>query len=608
VTAEQVAARVVAGDAVQVGEPPRFDHSEAPERPLTFRSLLAPRWPAVVVAATLIVVETLAQQAGPLLVQRAIDDGVRQRSMAVVVGVGIVYAGSVLVGLIAGRGRIRWTGRLGQHLVLDLRLRVFAHVQRLSADFFTEERSGRILSRLTSDIDALTELLQDGLVNLIIQGLTLLLVVGVLFWLNALLALLLVASILPPMAALTLWFRKRSRLRYDVSRDRLATVLAGLQEDVAGFRTVTAFGQAERAASEHRSAVEDLRTSLVDIGRVGSIYAPAVDLIATMGQAIVIVIGGVFVMHGRLTVGVLTAFLLYLASFFQPIQQLVALYDNYQGGQAALGKLSRLLTTPPTVVERTDASALHPVRGQVELRDVSFGYGDGSLVLHELSICIPPGQLVAVMGPTGCGKSTLCKLLTRTHDATSGSVLLDGVDLQAVTLHSLRRQIGIVAQEPFLFSATIRANVAIGRPDATRSEIEAACAIVGLQPLLDRLPAGIDTELAERGSDLSAGERQLVALARLLVAAPRVVILDEATSNLDMESELAVNAALQHVLAGRTAIVVAHRLSSAARADRILVMEDGRLVEDGSHADLLRAGGRYAQMHTLWLSDRVAGP
>ncbi|HMC70287.1 MAG TPA: ABC transporter ATP-binding protein, partial [Mycobacteriales bacterium] len=344
------------------------------------------------------------------------------------------------------------------------------------------------------------------------------------------------------------------------------------------------------------------RAANVETARLNAIYGPGSQFVGAVGQALILLIGGWFVLHGQLTVGKLTAFMLYLGSFFAPIQQMVQLYGTYQAGQAAVRKLSDLFAIAPSVREAPDAADLPPISGTIELRSVSFGYRPDEPVLHDIDLLIPAGQTIALVGPTGAGKSTIAKLVTRFYDPTVGQVLIDGHDLRGVSLESLRRQLGVVPQEPFLFAGSLRDNLAFARPDAGDDELWDAVAAVGLDELVRRLPDGLDSYVHERGTSLSAGERQLVALGRAFLAQPRVVVLDEATSNLDLRSERRIEAALDRLVEGRTAVLIAHRLSTAMRADRVAVIDGGRLVEYGSHDDLVSAEGRYREMFRTWES------
>ena len=577
-----------------------FDPVGREQAPFTLRRFLSGhRW-GLALAFVLVVIETLMLQAGGLLTQRGIDDGVAVGDTGVIVLVAVAYLVSVVLATAAGAARVSWTGRLGERLLYELRLRVFSHLQRLSIDFYTDERAGRLLTRMTSDIDALQQLFQDGLVNLAVQGLTVVFVTVILFALEPTLAAVTVVVVVPALLASTLWFRSASDRSYAVVRDRIADLLSDLSETLQGVRIVTAFNRRRHNVVSHRAIVRRYRDANVVTARQGALYGPSADLLGAIAQVVIVLVGGSMVLDGDISIGTLAAFVLYLTAFFAPIQQLVQLYSTYQSGQAAVGKIRELLATEPSVVERPGARPLAPIEGAVEFDRVSFAYREGSTVLHEVSLSIAPGETFALVGATGSGKSTIAKLVTRFHDPTGGTVRIDGVDLREVTVGSLRRQIGVVPQEAFLFAASIRDNVSFGRPDASDGDVRAACSAVGLDDLIARLPDGLDTFVHERGVSLSSGERQLLALARAFLARPRVLVLDEATSSLDLESETTVERALDAVLDGRTAIIIAHRLATAMRADRIAVVEAGRIVELGSAAELRALGGRWAAMEATW--------
>ncbi len=593
-------------DAILATEPAhpepavRYDPIGDESRPFTLRSFLGGhRW-RLAIALVLVAVETLALQAGGVLTQQGIDHGITPGRTGVVVLVALLYIGSVVLATGAGAWRVSFTGRLGERLLYELRLRVFSHLQRLSIDFYTDERAGRLLTRMTSDIDALQQLFQDGLVNLAVQGLTLVVVTVILFALEPTLALITVLVVVPALTAITLWYRSASDRSYAAVRDRIADVLADLSETLQGVRLVTAFNRRRHNVVAHRRIVRRYRDANVVTARQGGLYGPAADLLGAIAQVVILFVGGRMVLRGELSIGTLAAFVLYLTSFFAPIQQLVQLYTTYQSGQAAVTKLRDLLGTQPSVPESPTAHELPPIEGRVELDAVSFGYRPDVPVLREVDLVIEPGETFALVGATGSGKSTIAKLVTRFHDPTAGAVRIDGHDLREVTLASLRRQLGVVPQEPFLFAASLRENVAFGLPGATDVDVRAACDTVGLGDLLDRLPDGLDTFVHERGVSLSSGERQLIALARAFLARPRVLVLDEATSSLDLESATIVERALDAVLEGRTAIVIAHRLATAMRADRIAVVDAGRIVELGTPAELRALGGRWAAMEATW--------
>lgn len=582
-------------------DPVEWTHDEWDRRPFGLRHFLWPhRW-RLGGAIFLVLIETLALMVGPVLTQIGIDDGVRAGDKAVLVVAAAVYVGAVGLSALLGWARVSYTGRLGERLNETLRIRVFGHMQRQGVDFHTEEKAGVLLTRMTSDIEALAVLFQEGIVNLLVQVFTLLVITGALFYYDPLLALITLAVAVPPTLATSLWFRSVSSRSYLLVRDRIAALLSNLQESLAGIRVIAAHNRRAVNLAAHRDVVGDHRDAGIAAAKANSTYAPVTEFIGICTQATLLGVGGAMVNSGRISVGELAAFLLFLTSFFAPIQTLVQLYNSYQQGGAAIIKLRELLGTEPSVVQRPDAIELPPIDGEIELHDVTFSYVEGRPVLRDVDLRIAPGETVAFVGETGAGKSTVARLLTRFHDPDSGTVTIDGHDLRDVTIESLRSQLGVVPQEPFLFAGVVRDNVAFARTDATDEELTDALVAVGIDDLVERL-GGLDAVVHERGASLSAGERQLLALARAFVARPRVLILDEATSNLDLHSESRVERALDVVLEGRTAVIIAHRLATARRADRIAVVHDGQIVELGSHEELVSHEGRYATMYATWVA------
>jgi ATP-binding cassette subfamily B protein len=585
-----------------------FSHSRWDRRPFGLRTFLIPHAGGLLVALLLVVVETGLLHVGPLLTQIGIDQGVLAGEISVLVAVASAYLGAVVLSTGASFLRTRFTGRLGERLVYDLRVRVFSHFQRQSLDFFTGEKSGVLMTRMTSDIEALTTLLQEGLVSFAVQGMTLIVITTYLVVLHPGLALVCLLTVVPINVVLTLWFRRVSHVGYLRVRDRIADVLSNLAESLAGIRVITAFGRRDHDVARHQRIIDAHLNANLYMGRAQALFGPGTESIGIIAQAVVLLVGGRMALRGEVTIGELAAFLLFLTSFFAPVQTLVQLYNQYQQGNAAVIKLRDLLGTEPTVVELADAVDLPTIDGRIRFDAVTFGYNTDHLVLRDVNLVLEPGEVLAVVGPTGAGKSTIAKLVTRFHDPTFGHITIDGHDLRDVGITSLRRQLGVVPQEPFLFNGTIADNVSFARPDAPHDEVAEACRTVGLGPLLDRMPDGIDTPIHERGASLSAGERQLVALARAFLARPRVLVLDEATSNLDLQSESVIERALDQVLEGRTAILIAHRLATAMRADRVAVVDDGRVVEHGTHAELTALGGQYAAMVETWKRHASGGP
>jgi ATP-binding cassette subfamily B protein len=573
------------------------------QRRLTLWRLLT-EYPGMLwLAAILVVVIAVVTQAGPTITEYAIDHGMAPRhgDLEVVALAAVVYLVSVAVSAYAQRAQVKVTGRLAAWVMNDLRVKVFTHLQRLSLGFFTAEKAGVLMSRMTSDIENLQQLLQDGLAQFAIQGLTMVVITVRLFTWNVRLAFITVVVIIPILTVMSLWFRIASERGYDKVRDGIANVLADLSESLHGVRIVTAHNRQRHNVIHHRNVVGSYRDANDYTARINAIYGPGTQMLGVLGQAVLLGVGGDMVLRGSLQLGVLVAFFLYLNRFLAPIQLLVQQYNTYQQGQASVYKLRTLLETAPDVSERPDAIELPPIAGEIVFEHVSFGYDPALLVIHDVDLRIAPGETVAFVGSTGAGKSTLAKLITRFYDPTAGRVLIDGHDLRDVTFLSLRSQLGVVPQEPFLFAGSVRDNIAFARPSATEDEVQEAVRAVGLGDVIDRLPEGLDSAVHERGQSLSSGERQLLALARAFLAQPRVLVLDEATSNLDLQSETKIEAALDVLLEARTAVLIAHRLSTAMKADRIVVVEGGEIVESGSHDTLILAGGRYAEMYSTWV-------
>jgi ATP-binding cassette subfamily B protein len=570
---------------------------------LSLRALLLEHWQLGVLAAVLVAIVSVFNQLGPALISTGINRGLGvHKDMQVIVVVSLLYIAAVVVTAIAQRFLVQVTGRLAAWVMNDLRVKVFAHLQRLSLDFYTDEKAGVIISRMTSDIENLQQLLQDGLAQFAVQGLTMVVITGILLWMNVKLALITIFLVIPVLTLLSLWFRARSEQGYDRVRDGIANVLADLSETLHGVRIVTAHNRQRHNVLHHRNVVGSYRDANLYTAQINAVYGPGTQLIGYLGQAALLGVGGVMVKDHQLSVGALVAFFLYLNRFFAPMQLLVQQYNLFQQSTASITKLQGLLSTEPSVPESDDAVVLPPIDGAIELDHVTFGYNPDQPVLHDVSIRIAPGETVAFVGPTGAGKSTVAKLVTRFYDVTEGRVLIDGYDLRDVEIGSLRRQLGVVPQEPFLFSGTIRDNIAFARPEATDEEVLDSLRAVGLSEVIGRMPEGIHTVVHERGQSLSSGERQLIALARAFHTRPRVLVLDEATSNLDLRSEAKIEAALDVLLQGRTAILIAHRLTTAMKADRIVVVNDGRIVETGSHEQLVAGGGLYAGMYETWVS------
>ncbi len=579
-----------------------FDRANYDRRPFTLRTFLRPELRSLGGVFVLVLLETIFLQAGPLLTQIGIDHGITDGNKGVLVVVALAYVGSIIISGVSSWLRTAYTGRLGEKLMYRLRVRVFSHLQRQSLGFYTKEKAGVLMTRMTSDIEALTQLFQEGLVNFAVQALTLVVITIILFTQSASLALITLLVVVPTTFLMSLWFGKVSETGYRRVRDRIADVLSDISESLAGIRVIAAYNRRRHNTVHHINVVGAHLDANLYTTRASAIYAPGTEAVGTVAQAVLLLVGGRMVLNGDLTVGKLSAFILYVGAFFAPIQQLVQLYSSYQAGQASVNKLRELLATEPEVAEKPDAYDLPPIKGEIVLDHVTFAYGDGPPVLRDVSLRIPPGESLAVVGTTGAGKSTVAKLISRFYDPVEGKVTLDGHDLRDLTITSMRTQLGVVPQEPFLFHGTIRDNVAFSNPDASDEEVLDACRAVGIDDAVNRLPGGINALVHERGSSLSAGERQLLALARAFLAKPRVLVLDEATSNLDLRSESKIEHALDTLLEGRSAVIIAHRLATAMRCDRIAVVEAGQVVEHGTHAELVALGGRYAEMYATWLA------
>ena len=590
--------------------------------------LLRPYRGRVALTVVAILATTGAGLAPPYLAGQAIDAGIVTGDTSALTVIVIAFLGVAAVFALATYAQTYLVGWVGTRALQDLREHVFAHLQSMSIGFFTRRSPGVLISRMTNDIEALNQLLTSGVTTLFSSGLTLIGVVVIMFLLDVKLAL--VTFLTFPLVALaSIVFRVASHGAYRETREKIAAVTAYLQETLSGVRVVRSFGQEARHGAAMTELNEANREANMRTVFLNASYFPAIELLTAAGTAAIILYGGTQAIDHAIQIGTIVAFIGYLQVFFSPIQELSQLYTTYQQGMAALDKIFELLDTKPDMVDAPGAIDPGPLRGEIQMDGVWFSYENGPAVrtreraseiagederegagaeqppddvwaLREVDLHVPPGQTLALVGATGAGKSTFAKLVARFYDPQVGRVLVDGHDLRGVRQQALRRQLGIVPQEGFLFSGSVRENIAFGRPEASPEEIELAVAAVGATDFVAALPEGIDTQVGERGVQLSAGQRQLVAFARALLAEPRILILDEATSNVDVRTEKTIERGLERLLAGRTAIVIAHRLSTIRRAGKIVVLEGGRIVESGSHDELIETGGPYSRLYGAW--------
>ncbi|MHA0289001.1 ABC transporter ATP-binding protein [Mycobacterium sp. C3-094] len=568
-------------------------------------SLLRPYKWTVAALAVVVVVENVARLSVPILVQRGIDNGIPPllqggpaTTLMTIVG---VLCAVVLVQASARMFFLRRSGRVGQRVLRELRRRVFRHFGRLDIAFHDRYTSGRVVSRSTNDVEAIQDMLETGFDSLITAVLTLVGTAILLITLDAELGLMCLAAF-PILVVLVAWFHRESSRIYREVREISALVIVQFVETMTGIKAVQAYRREPRNQQIFEDVADRYRVINEKTFKLLAIFMPGVKFVGNITTGVVLIYGGYRVLHGEMTIGTLAAFLLYLRMFFEPMQEISQFFNTFQSASSALEKLAGVLAEKPGIGDPAEPVALDTVRGEIAFRDVRFSYVPNRPVLPQLDLVVPAGQTVALVGTTGAGKTTIAKLVTRFYDPVSGSVSLDGVDLRDVRQTELRRHVVMVTQENFMFDGTVADNIRFGKPDATDAEVRAAAEAVGADGFIASLPDGYDTDVAKRGGRLSAGQRQLVAFARAFLADPAVLILDEATSSLDIPSERMVQRALETVLAERTAIVIAHRLSTVQIADRVLVLEHGRIVEDGSPEELTgRDDGHYAALHRSWV-------
>ena len=549
-----------------------------------------------------VVVVSLTGLLPPYLLKVAVDSYVANGDVAGLTFISMILVGAYLVNWVSDYQRTYQMSWMGQNMVNELRKQLFSHLQELSFSFYDRSEAGEIISRVTNDTDTLSQIFVQGVVTLISDVLTLIGIVAIMLWLSIPLTIA-AFSVVPPLLLLIVLFQSRLRKAYRATRKKIAVVTSRLEESISGIREIQSFTREQDAMKDFRQAnVENLQAN-VQAGKLFALLMPAVQIVGAVGTCVVLWFSGMLTISGGITLGVIIAFLLYITKFFRPIVDLTTFYNTVQSAMAAAERIFVTIDTKPKIADAPDAVELSHVKGEIVFNNITFGYDPAHPVLKDMNIHVEPGKTLAIVGPTGAGKSTIVKLLSRFYENQKGTITVDGYDVQKVTLNSLHKQMGVVLQEPFLFSGTIIENIRYGKLDASEDEVKQVAKIVGIHEFISSLPQGYNTEVGERGVRLSVGQRQLVSFARALLGDPPILILDEATSSVDPYTELKIKKALAVLLKNRTSLVIAHRLSTVRNADNIVVINEGKIVEEGNHTELMKRKGMYHRLYKKQFKD-----